>query len=117
MVSETFLHAWRRRAELPAEPLPWLLVTARHTIHNRTRGQRRAESLWRQAVSEYWRTPAPLPPDEAVAERDAMIAALAACSPAEREALLLIAWDGLTYADAAAVLGCSERALTVRVSR
>lgn len=117
MVSETFLHAWRRRAELPAEPLPWLLVTARHTIHNRTRGQRRAESLWQQAVSEYWRTPAPLPPDEAVAERDAMIAALAACSPAEREALLLIAWDGLTYADAAAVLGCSERALTVRVSR
>jgi DNA-directed RNA polymerase specialized sigma24 family protein len=38
-------------------------------------------------------------------------------SPAEREALLLTAWDGLTYAEAAAVLGCSERALTVRIRR
>lgn len=46
VVSQTFLHAGRRRGDLPAEPLPWLLVTARHTIHNRTRGQRRAESLW-----------------------------------------------------------------------
>ncbi len=117
VVSETFLHAWRRREGLPADPLPWLLVTARHVIANRTRGERRAESLWRQAVHHYWSAPAPTPPDEAVADREAMIGALATCSPAEREALLLIAWDGLSYADAAAVLGCSERALTVRVSR
>ena len=28
MVSEVFLVAWRRLVELPADPLPWLLVTA-----------------------------------------------------------------------------------------
>lgn len=117
VVAETFLHAWRRRADLPDPALPWLLVTARHTIANRARGRRRAELLWQQAVADYWHRPESPAPEEAVAEREAMIAALAQCSPAEREALLLIAWDGLSYAEAAAVLGCSQRAFTVRVSR
>jgi len=67
--------------------------------------------------SAYWHQPASVAPAEIVAERDALIGAFAACSPAEREALLLTAWDGLTYAEAAAVLGCSEHALTVRISR
>lgn len=117
VVAETFLIAWRRLSEVPSAPLPWLIVTARHVIANRVRGRRRAESLWQQAVSAYWHQPASLAPAEIVAERDALIGALCACSPAEREALLLTAWDGLTYAEAAAVLRCSERALTVRISR
>ncbi|HSZ38649.1 MAG TPA: sigma-70 family RNA polymerase sigma factor [Trebonia sp.] len=32
VVSEVFLVAWRRLEELPADPLPWLLVTARNVI-------------------------------------------------------------------------------------
>ena len=36
---------------------------------------------------------------------------------AEREALLLAAWDGLRSADAARVAGCSVRAFEVRLSR
>lgn len=117
MVSETFLQAWRRRADVPADPLPWLLVTARHTIANRTRGQRRADRLWQEAVAAYWHMPTAAAPDELVAERDSLIEALATCSPAEREALLLISWDGLSYDAAADVLGCTPRARTVRVSR
>lgn len=117
IVAETFLTAWRRRDDLPAQPLPWLIVTARNTIANRTRGRRRAESLWRDAVATFWHQPLSLAPEDVVAERDAMVGALAACSPAEREALLLTAWDGLSYAEAARVLGCTERALTVRISR
>ena len=43
IVAETFLVAWRRLADVPGEPLPWLLVVARHTIANHRRsGDRRA---------------------------------------------------------------------------
>ena len=38
-------------------------------------------------------------------------------SPGERETLLLIAWDGLSTARAAAVAGCSPRTFAVRLHR
>lgn len=117
IVSETFLVAWRRRTELPGEPLPWLLVTARHLIANQRRSGRRADQLWLAAVRELWQVPQPAAPDEAVIERDDYLRALEACSRPEREALLLVAWDGLTPTQAAAVAGCSVRAFTVRLSR
>ena len=44
-------------------------------------------------------------------------AALARLSPAEREAIELLAWEGLTPAEAATVLGCSRGVVAVRVHR
>jgi hypothetical protein len=46
-VSETFLHAWRRRAEIrvDASLAPWLVVTATHTCENLVRGDRRRQLL------------------------------------------------------------------------
>ena len=46
-----------------------------------------------------------------------MLTALAELSELEREAVLLVAWDGLANRDAAAVAGCSLRAFEVRLSR
>ena len=46
-----------------------------------------------------------------------MLAALGELTELEREALLLIAWDGLSNGAAAAVAGCSVRAFEVRLSR
>ena len=43
--------------------------------------------------------------------------ALARLSPADREALLLIGWEGLTNDDAATVMGCSAVAFKVRLHR
>ena len=40
-VSDTFLLAWRKLDEVPAEPIGWLIVTARNTIRNRYRTQTR----------------------------------------------------------------------------
>lgn len=40
--------------------------------------------------------PAPSSADEVVSERDALLRALAALTPVEREALLLVAWDRLS---------------------
>lgn len=52
-----------------------------------------------------------------VAERDRMLRALATLRPADREALLLVAWDGLDAAAAATVLGVRPNTFHARLSR
>ena len=116
VVSETFLVAWRRPDQLPDEPLPWLLVVARHVIANQRRTSRRADQVWFAAVREGWTATTPSA-HEALAERETVLAALEQCTRAEREALLLTAWDGLRPDEAAVVAGCSTRAFTVRLHR
>jgi RNA polymerase sigma factor (sigma-70 family) len=37
--------------------------------------------------------------------------------PADREALQLVAWDGLSHAEAAQVLGCSVNAVALRIHK
>ena len=42
IVAETYLVAWRRLHDVPADdPLPWLLVVARNLLLNQRRGDRR----------------------------------------------------------------------------
>ncbi len=117
VVSEVFLVAWRRIDELPADPLPWLLVTARNTIHNRTRSATRHQRLAdRLAALDAAAATAP-GAEDTVVERQVMTAALAELSTAEREALLMTAWDGLSAGDAAVIAGCSRHAFEVRLHR
>lgn len=117
VVSDTFLVAWRRISDVPPEPLPWLLVVARNTIANRRRQAFRQDRL-ADTMARLDRVAAPASGvDRDVVERDTLLAALTALTSVEREALLLIAWDGLTSRDAAAVAGCSVRAFEVRLSR
>lgn len=118
VVSETFLVAWRRLRDVPGEPLPWLIVVARNTIANDRRSKYRARTL----AAELQRLAAVAPSvtsgaEAEVVERETMLRGLAALTVKEREALLLIAWDGLSAADAATVAGCSTTALHVRIHR
>jgi len=46
-----------------------------------------------------------------------MVQALSRLTELEREAVLLVAWDGLSQQEAAIVLGCSRVAVAVRVHR
>jgi RNA polymerase sigma factor (sigma-70 family) len=117
VVSDTFLVAWRRIDVIPADPLPWLLVVARNTIKNRRRHESRQERL-KNALGrlEHLATPTG-GADQQVVERAHLLEALTALSDLEREALLLVAWDGLSGPDAAKVAGCSLRAFEVRLSR
>ncbi|MEO9138085.1 MAG: sigma-70 family RNA polymerase sigma factor [Jatrophihabitans sp.] len=117
VVADTFLVAWRRWSDVPDEPLPWLLVVARHTIANQRRRHRRQHELIDSAaVLERLAGPA-CGADADVLERAALIAAVATLTEMEREAVLLVAWDALTNRDAATVAGCSQRAFEVRLSR
>lgn len=117
VVSDVFLVAWRRISEMPEPPLPWLLVVARNTLANDYRSTVRRARLQRKLAGiERLARVAPAAEDSAL-ERRLMLTALTALTEAEREAVLLIAWDGLTPEQAAKVAGCSARAMEVRLSR
>lgn len=115
VAAETFTIAWRRLDEVPAEPLPWLLVCARNLIANARRSARRADEKTRAA-----RAMSPLATTDfatGVVERDLLMRAFAALRETERETLALIAWDGLSHDEAARVLGTSRVAFAMRLSR
>ena len=90
IAAETMTIAWRKLSAVPADdPRPWLFMTARHLLMaERRRGGRQA----------------PLDPE--------VLEGVAA-----REALVLIAWDDLTPAQAAASLGIRPVAFRVRLLR
>jgi RNA polymerase sigma-70 factor (ECF subfamily) len=117
VVAEVFLVAWRRVSDLPDDALPWLLVVARNTLHNRRRSRTRQQRL-ADDLAGLQRAAATSPgADVTAVERAAMLAALAQLSAIERDAVLLVAWDGLPTAAAASVAGCSRHAFEVRLHR
>ena len=102
IVSETFLVLWRRLDDVPEEPLPWLVTVARNVIGTERRGAARRQRLWLKAQTGHVEGYDPGEPDVG----DSHVAgALARLSERDREALTLVAWDGFTPAQAAAVLG------------
>jgi RNA polymerase sigma-70 factor, ECF subfamily len=115
VVSEVFLVAWRRLDELPADPLPWLLVTARNVIGTEFRAAARQESLAAELAS--WGSGVAADIADEVSERQSVLRALAALPEADRELLTLSAWHGLTPREAASVVGCSPATYFVRLHR
>lgn len=114
VVAETFLVAWRRMDDIPADPLPWLLRVAALTAANARRGERRRSLLDERLAAEppsveNGPTPSGLAP--------AVASALAQLGDTDRELLCLLAWERLTPAQAAAALDVSPVALRVRLHR
>lgn len=118
VVAEVFTVAWRRRADIPRDPLPWLLAVARNLVHEAGRAethQRMLTARLRDLVPS-----ADTAGDEVaegVAIRAQVQAALGSLSPADQDLLVLIAWHGLSPAQAAAALQCSRPAFFVRLHR
>jgi RNA polymerase sigma-70 factor, ECF subfamily len=112
VVSETFLVAWRRLADIPAAELPWLLGVARNVLRDNIRAEIRRESLAGELRAWTEEDHA-----EQVAERLAVLKAMTSLTQDERELLILVAWQGLTPRDAARVVGCSPTAFRVRLHR
>ena len=121
-VAQTFLTAWRRLDEVPADALPWLLAVARKVLANQQRSSRRrgALDLKLQAFSSVHVSPADEDPAFGFAANEMdgeLLSALGRLPDREREALLLVAWDGLDRARAARALGCSQATLRLRLHR
>ena len=113
-VAETFLAAWRRFDELPEDPLPWLIGATRKTLAN----QRRASMRQQRLADRLAEAPVERARDAEPSEDAAAVgAALARLGARDRETVTLIAWEGLTPAQAARSLGCSAVAFRVRLHR
>jgi RNA polymerase sigma factor (sigma-70 family) len=102
IVSETFLVVWRRLDDMPQPPLPWLLTVARNVVGTERRGAERRQRLWLKAQNGHVEGDEL---DEPEIADGGVLGALACLKERDREALTLVAWDGLTPAQAAAVLG------------
>ncbi|HEY1834763.1 MAG TPA: sigma-70 family RNA polymerase sigma factor [Solirubrobacteraceae bacterium] len=114
-IARTYEIAWRRRAELPREPIGWLIGTARRVLADGRRSERRRDAL----VERIARTSSTSAEDHlgSLARRDSAVRALSRLTHNQREALLLIAWEGLSEKQASAALGCSRGAFALRVHR
>jgi len=115
VVAEVFTIAWRRLGDVPPPPADrfWLYGTARRVIARRHRSAGRLRNLLGRLAAE--RYPAQEPPAgtlDPVTEH--VLAALAELKATDREALLLVHWEQLSYAEAAQVLGCSANAVGIR---
>lgn len=115
VVAETFLAAWRHVDRLPADPLPWLYRTAGYCVANLSRGGRRQGRVAGRMAAAGEITA----PDHAelVVESTRVRTALSALNPADREAVLLVAWEGLDQRAAAYAAGCSVASFRVRLFR
>jgi len=116
VVAETFLIAWRKLDGVPTEPLPWLLNVAGKALANRRRSSQRRDAFTAGLAGTLRALP-PLDPTDAVPTRMAIKEALDRLPPAEREALTLVAWDGLDVGSGAAAAGCSRATFSVRLHR
>jgi RNA polymerase sigma-70 factor (ECF subfamily) len=110
VAAETFLIAWRRRHEMPSQPLPWLYGIARRVLMNEHRAANRRNALGARLAAGASRDPD-------AAGDDRILEALGALGEGDREALLLSAWEGLSAREAGAVLQCSAATFAVRLHR
>jgi RNA polymerase sigma factor (sigma-70 family) len=114
-VAETFLVAWRRLDDVPEDALPWLFGVARRVLANQRRASGRGAALQQRLAGAGAGRPAS--PEESVTESDVVRAALARLCERDREALMLVAWHGLTGKRAARAAGCTRAAFDVRLHR
>ena len=119
VVSDTFTSAWRNWSRRPGDDalLPWLYAIAANAIRDRHRAAGRQRRLVSRLSMLQPETPGPDLAEELL-DREAVAAAFARLSPADREVLMLVAWEGLTDARAIGlVLGLRPGTVRGRVHR
>lgn len=113
-VAEVFVAAWRRFDELPPDPLPWLIGATRKALANQRRSNMRQSRLVERIATDL----VAVGFEESAVQGDPIVRrALQEMSVADREALALVAWDGLTPTQAAQSIGCSPVTFRVRLHR
>jgi RNA polymerase sigma-70 factor (ECF subfamily) len=117
VVSEVFAVAWRRINDVPPIPQdrPWLFGVAHKCLlqHHRRRSHLlRLVSLLGSQPNHIEFLDTSVDP---VHRR--MREALLELRPLDREVIILVYWDGLSHAEAAAALGCSANAVALRVKK
>jgi RNA polymerase sigma-70 factor (ECF subfamily) len=109
LAAETFAIAWRKLPRRVEHPLPWLYAVAGKVLANHRRKAARRGGF---AVD-----PVAGDPAERFGGDRGLARAFGALSERDREAICLVAWEGLSVADAARAAGCSAATFHVRLSR
>jgi RNA polymerase sigma-70 factor, ECF subfamily len=109
-----FLVAWRRLDDVPDDALPWLFGVARRVLANERRSADRRAALERRVASD---VALGVDTGDRMGDAGLLREALAGLSENHREALMLVAWHGLTGARAARAAGCSPATFAVRLHR
>jgi RNA polymerase sigma-70 factor, ECF subfamily len=119
-VAETFLVAWRRIGDVPADnELAWLLGVARRVLSNARRGDARRDKL----LARLHETAQPNVVDlgdlavDASDTAETVRGALSRLRPEDAEIIQLSAWEQLSYAQIAVVLEVTPNAVGIRLHR
>jgi RNA polymerase sigma factor (sigma-70 family) len=114
VVAETFIVVFRRLGDLPVQPderLPWLFGIARRIALNQQRSSRRRARLHERIRAAIAHSQ---PPQTAL---PSVLEAMDRLRETDREILRLVAWEGLSHAEVAGVLGISPNAAAIRLHR
>jgi RNA polymerase sigma-70 factor, ECF subfamily len=113
VVAATFAVAWRRFGDKPVAEfeLPWLYAIAARVLANQRRSLRRLVAL-RSRLREL-----PAPAGDEGSNLPEVVAALNQLRRGDQEILRLAAWEGLTGAELAVALDCTENAAAIRLHR
>ena len=119
VAAASFLVLWRRVGAPLADPLPWLYAVARKDLANRRRSDQRHSRLIARLTTGLRAGHVAAVRDAADLATEAVDAraALTRLRAADREILMLVAWEGLDAAQASASLGVSPEAFAVRLHR
>lgn len=117
LVAETFIVVWRRLDDLPTrdEELFWLYGIAGRVLSNLRRSRQRSLRLETRLASE--REAGKEAPRYSMEEIEELMEALGSLSDSNRELIQLAYWEKLSYREMGVVLGCSEKAAGIRLSR
>ena len=120
--SQTFMETWRKRSSIAVTDslLPWLFVAANNVCRNSERASRRAANLLVKApLTEHVRDHA----DDVAARIDSerqmqrVLLALRTLKRADQDVVAMCDWEGLSYDEAATVLGVPIGTVRSRLSR
>lgn len=114
LLAEVFAIAWRRFEDIPPDSeVAWLIGVARNRLMNMQSKRTR-----RSRLSAFVKPPAnsPSAEDEIVAQI-ALADAIESLPHVDREAFTLSVWEGLSAREIGTVLGISQNAASIRLSR
>jgi RNA polymerase sigma-70 factor, ECF subfamily len=112
VLADTLLVCWRRRDEIPEQPLPFAYGVARLCLANAERSARRQRRVARKIATLEPPLEAPAPVGD-----DRLAEAWTGLAADDAELLRLWAWEQLTPAEIATVLGVTPNAASIRLHR
>ena len=117
LVAETFVVAWRHIDSLPPqkEELFWLYSIAGRVLANALRGRQRSLRLINKLTFERGEDQEEAGLSNATAAR--LNEGLSKLRAKDREMIFLMYWENLSYREIGTVVGCSEKAAGIRISR